>query len=71
MWYVMVDYGCGEVECVGEYDNVNDAVERCDMFEDAWVCSDEDDEPDDEEYQDFCDLDSGFDPFAGCYTYDC
>lgn len=45
MWYVMVDYGCGDVRCVGEYDSCNDALERSEMFEDAWVCSDEDDEP--------------------------
>lgn len=65
MYYVMVDYGCGEVECVGEYDYVNDAIERCDMFEDAWISSDEDDEPAD------IDSDFGYDPYMGECTYDC
>lgn len=59
MWYVMTNEGC-----VGEYEYINDALERADMLEDAWVCSDED-EPDDS--FDEC----GFDPYEGCYNFDC
>ena len=71
MWYVMVEYGYGEVECVNEFDNVDDAVECCNRFEDAWISSDEDADLDDGEYRDSCNLDDGFDSYEGCYTYDC
>lgn len=64
MYYVMTqDYN--EVECVGEYDCLEDAVERAEMFEDAWISSDEDDEPAD------IDSDFGYDPYMGECTYDC
>ena len=66
MYYVMTqDYN--EVECVGEYDSWTDAVKRSEMFEDAWICTDEDedDEPAD------IDSDFGYDPYMGECTYDC
>ena len=37
MWYVMTNDGC-----VGEYEYINDACERAEMLEDAWVCTEED-----------------------------
>lgn len=65
MYYVMTqDYN--EVECVGEYDCLEDAVKRSEEFEDAWICTDdEDDEPAD------IDSDFGYDPYMGECTYDC
>lgn len=63
MWYVLVDDGI-----YGEYDSLEEAKAICDRFnsrgEDAWIASDD-------YYDDDEDFDLGFDPYCGCYTYDC
>lgn len=63
MWYVFYgDLG----ECWGEYDSYDEALIVCDRLgEDAWICSDDDDWDDDP------DLEMGFDPYEGCYSWDC
>lgn len=66
MWYVMVQDSYSDARCVGEYDSVNDALERSEMFEDAWVCSDEEEDAP----EDWCD-ECGFDPYMGEYSFDC
>lgn len=66
MWYVLCEDGI-----YGEYEDLNEAEEVCGRLQrggdDAWIASDDDDydEPDD------IDDDFGFDPYCGCYTYDC
>ena len=39
------------------------------MYEDA--CAWEKDYPEDDYYEDWDDLEMGFDPYLGCYTDDC
>ena len=70
MYYVMVDYGCGEVECVGEYDSYTNAVKHSERLEDSWVCTDDDFDEEDDEPADI-DSDFGYDPYMGECTYDC
>lgn len=63
MWYVLTDNGIYD-----EFDNWSAAEALADKLNsrgiDAWICSD-DEEPAD------IDDDFGFDPYEGCYTYDC
>lgn len=59
----LVDADTGEViECDGY---------ECD--EDFWIESTEvvDDNDDDRYYEEDWDIECGFDPYEGCYTYDC
>lgn len=62
MFYVLSDEGIER-----EYSNLEDAIHYVDTHEDddLWISSDEDEEPTD------IDSDFGFDPYEGCYTYDC
>lgn len=66
MYYVMVDpYG----ECVAEVESLEEAERICESYEGkgegAWICSDEDD------WDEPSDLEMGFDPYEGCYSFDC
>ena len=63
MWFVLFgEFG----ECVAEFDTEAEAVayiEAQDRPDDYWLGTDD---------FDLCDVDEcGFDPYMGCYTYDC
>jgi hypothetical protein len=63
-YYVMSDTGIEE-----EFDSFEEADNYIDMNGDPsmlWIATDEDDEEFEDDY-DEC----GFDPYMGCYSYDC
>lgn len=55
--------------------HIEDPMEDCDDFQaffdswDEWLALD--DTPDDSFYEDWDNLECGFDPYSGCYTDDC
>lgn len=55
--------------------HIDDPMEDCDDFQaffdswDEWLALD--DTPDDPFYEDWDNLECGFDPYSGCYTDDC
>jgi hypothetical protein len=63
MWYV-----CDEEGIIAEFDNLEGAQDFAVEYgeEDTWITSD-DDGPEDWDYNE----DEGYDPYAGCYTWDC
>lgn len=66
MWYVLTEDGI-----YGEYEKWEEAEAICDRLnsrgEDAWIASDECEEYEEEPF----DLDLGFDPYMGGYSWDC
>lgn len=63
MFYVMSDGGIEEeFETFAEADAY---IEESGCAEDLWIESDEDD------YEPSYNEDEGFDPYEGCYTWDC
>ena len=64
MYYVMFGQ---DGDLWDEYETLEEAEAACEKLlnegEDAWICSDEEEEP--------ADLECGFDPYEGCYSYDC
>lgn len=61
--------------CGYYYQDDDDDFPRC-HYEDSVFpapCEQEDDDDyiDDNDYEDFCDDEVGFDPYLGCYTDDC
>jgi len=64
-YYVMSDMGIEEeFDSFEEADNYIDANGDPSML---WIATDEDDE----DYEPSYNEDEGFDPYMGCYSYDC
>ena len=63
MFYVMSD--CGVEEEFETFAEADAYIEESGCAEDLWVESDEDD------YEPSYNEDEGFDPYEGCYTWDC
>lgn len=67
--FVVTRYSLGNYYYVDSFDSIAEAEQRANEVDygDVWDANEEDEPLDENDYYDEC----GFDPYEGCYTYDC